>query len=201
MHRGIDPELRSTGFKRLSAALDPRELTRVAGTLQELLDEAGIVDGELVWATRALPTLRDDPLVDTCRDLAAELLGTKRPRLVFEHVIVRQPAGTASTGWHQDLAYFRRPVLARQVHLWVPVQRTPVEQGCLRYVPSGEAVGRLPHTTSPGSKALVTAIDEDLAVDCPVELGDVLAHLPTTPHAARANTSGLPRTSWTLQFR
>ena len=79
--------------------------------------------------------------------IAADLMGTRRPRFYHEHVLVKEPGGTASqTPWHQDDPYYGVDSDVN-VSLWVPLDPVP-DVVALRILTGSHAHGRprfVPH--------------------------------------------------------
>ena len=79
--------------------------------------------------------------------IAADLMGTRRPRFYHEHALVKEPGGTASqTPWDQDDPYYGVDSDVN-VSLWVPIDPVP-DVVALRILTGSHARGRprfVPH--------------------------------------------------------
>ena len=138
--------------------------------------------------------------------IAADLMGTRRPRFYHEHVLVKEPGGTASqTPWHQDDPYYGVDSDVN-VSLWVPLDPVP-DVVSLRILTGSHAHGRprfVPHrfvdvvpyvsddAPPPGYEHLADRAslwsDPRVAI-CPANPGDVVAFHFRTLHAAPGTTS------------
>jgi ectoine hydroxylase-related dioxygenase (phytanoyl-CoA dioxygenase family) len=132
--------------------------------------------------------------------IAADLMGTRRPRFFHEHVLVKEPGGTASqTPWHQDDPYYGVDSDVN-VSLWVPLDPVP-DVVSLRILTGSHAHGRprfVPHrfvddvpyvsddAPPPGYEHLADRAslwsDPRVAI-CPANPGDVVAFHFRTLHA------------------
>ena len=178
-------------------AVAPADVAALRALLVAREDELNI-DGEIYWAARD-PAIRRSAALRSLRSLASQLLGRPAARW-FDHAIHRAPDdGARTTRWHQDLAYARWGRMPA-VHLWLPLQDVDVDHGPLQYLPSPHPSPQRPHRPIEGTSRLELAVDPAAAVTCPAEGGDVLAHLPATPHAALPNRGAGERWTWTVQF-
>ncbi len=139
--------------------------------------------------------------------IAADLMGSRRPRFYHEHVLVKEPGGTASqTPWHQDDPYYGVDSDVN-VSLWVPLDPVP-DVVSLRILTGSHAHGRprfAPHrfvndvpyvsddAPPPGYEHLADHAslwsDPRVAI-CPANPGDVVAFHFRTLHAAPERESG-----------
>lgn len=68
-----------------------------------------------------------------CAEIAAQAMQSKQIRFYFDHLLVKEPATTAPTPWHQDIPYW--PFLGRQVcSVWLALTDTPLEGSSLEFV-------------------------------------------------------------------
>jgi chlorinating enzyme len=109
--------------------------------------------------------------------------------------------------WHQDTTYWGlEPAFAAT--LWIAIDDSDVENGCLRVIPGTHKGGLLPH-----GKAIKTgnilgndqeidpaAIDDSKAVDLPLKAGQASLHHGMTVHGSNPNRSNRRRCGMTVRF-
>ena len=149
------------------------------------------------------PRLSDTVAFARCRDLATQILGD-RAECVWDHAICKPPDGDATIDWHQDLAYNAGTDDPRRVHVWLPLQDTTPDNGCMQYIADDGCRGLVPHGRRGGSidahARVAEEVDPSGAVMCPVDAGMVTIHRPTTLHSSGPNATGVPRLAWILIF-
>jgi ectoine hydroxylase-related dioxygenase (phytanoyl-CoA dioxygenase family) len=163
---------------------------------------------QLAWPSRHEPALAATPLRRATLDLARRILGP-RAELVWEFAICKPARVGAATPWHQDEASFTVGTPYRTaLSVWIPLQDTDPDNGCLLYVPGSHEGPLLPHESVDGIRrrahalrAVVQAAElEARAVAVPLRAGDAVLHHSRTLHGAGPNLSGGPRRSLTLEF-
>jgi hypothetical protein len=201
--------------------LAPRHLDEVRALIDPLFDQYGELSREFAHdiapaADGSVPlvpeinhcTILEPKLLETqayaeVELLARELLG-RNSRLVFDHAIYKPPGKSAATSWHQDSAFSTPDDTG--VAIWMPLQPTSVEDGCMRYVPYSHRRGHLKHDQklSPENKVLPflseSEFDVTEAVSVPLELGAVSLHDRKTIHGAWPNVGSGTRRAWITLF-
>jgi ectoine hydroxylase-related dioxygenase (phytanoyl-CoA dioxygenase family) len=89
------------------------------------------------------------------------------------------------------------------MHFWIPFQAATPQSGCLSYVPGSHRAGLLPHSSFGKSSyggLICDEVDTTKAVVCPIPVGTVCMHTPTTIHSAHDNTSDSLSCAWTIHF-
>jgi len=121
-------------------------------------------------------------------------------------VFCKPPLDGYETPWHQDGHYWPiRPLATCTV--WVALEESKVENGCLRVIPGSHRAQRLydhlhedrPDLTLTQRMAPGT-FDEGSAVDVELEPGEMSLHDVYMIHGARANTSAKRRTGVALRY-
>jgi ectoine hydroxylase-related dioxygenase (phytanoyl-CoA dioxygenase family) len=109
----------------------------------------------------------------------------------YDQFLAKPPGKSAPTYWHQDEGYWGRNLFDRGITCWIPLQDVDVRNGCMHFIDSGHKLGVLPHHLVEGvqSDLLTCAVDEKMAVVCPISRGSVTFHHSKTPHMTTANTS------------
>lgn len=136
--------------------------------------------------------------------IAKQLLGEKA-RLLWDMAILKAPKIGAPTPWHQDEAYRDPNFDYTELTIWIALQDTPVENGCLRFIPGSHCAGVLDHgsvNNDPACQALQcsSGFNPDAGVSCPLLAGDCTIHHHRTLHCSNPNTAARPRLGYILIF-
>ncbi len=183
---------------------------------RELVGEAS---EHVAWLQRRHPELRGEELShelvardpfwvrlvgdDRLLDIAARFVGPDIA-LFASHYISKPPFSGRPVLWHQDGAFWPLEPMS-VVTLWLAVDESTPENGCLRVIPGSQA-GEL-HDLRPradvdnvlGSE-VAAEVDESRAVDLVMAPGDVEVHHPRILHASSANTSPRRRCGLTIRY-
>ncbi len=110
------------------------------------------------------------------------------------------------TPWHQDGEYWAIDPLATCT-VWIAVDDSTVENGCLRIIPGSHKSQRLhPHTSNPSPDLTLSEelnaseFDENAAVDLTLEAGQLSLHDVYLFHESEPNLSDKPRRGMTMRF-
>jgi len=115
--------------------------------------------------------------------------------------------GDQFVAWHQDTMYWGlRPPFALTV--WIAIDDSDVDNGCMRVIPRTHRVGLLPHGTSGkagnllGQDQAIDPIhfDESSAVDFILKAGECSVHHGELVHGSNANGSDRRRCGMTVRF-
>jgi ectoine hydroxylase-related dioxygenase (phytanoyl-CoA dioxygenase family) len=186
----------------------------------------GVIDAELVakasahvdWLQEKHPDLRgeqlstalvaDDPfwlrLVSDGRllDIAQDYIGPDID-LFASHYISKPPYSGQAVLWHQDGSYWPLEPM-RVVSLWLAVDHSTPENGCVRVIPGSHRDELHALRDSAGGDVLgsetVAEVDESRAVDLVLAPGDVEVHHPNIMHASEPNTSPRRRCGLTIRY-
>ena len=159
-------------------------------------------NGEGVRGSRAFLDLARDPEIV---ELVSGVLG-EDVILWGCHVFCKPAVEGYETPWHQDGHYWPIRPLANCT-VWVALEPSTVENGCLRVIPRSHAEKRL-HEHLHEERTDLTlnqrmaegTFDEAAAVDIELEPGQMSLHDVYMIHGARANTSGRRRTGVALRY-
>lgn len=142
---------------------------------------------------------------DRLLDIAQQFVG---PNIaLFASGYFSKAANTgAAVLWHQDAAYWPlEPMEATS--LWLAVDDSAVENGCMRVIPGThrnareEIVDRSDVANFLGSSIKsASEINDDDAVDVILRAGDVSIHHPNLIHGSKANTSPKRRCGLALRY-
>ena len=196
-------------------SLPPARVALMADALETLLrDNPGVRpeklvsahvegdNGEGVRGSRAFLDLARDPEIV---ELVSGVIGDD-VILWGCHVFCKPAAEGYETPWHQDGHYWPIRPLANCT-VWVALEESTVENGCLRVIPRSHAAKQLhEHLHEDRSDLTLNqrmaegTFDEASAVDLQLQPGQMSLHDVYMIHGAKANTSGKRRTGVALRY-
>ncbi|MFC9977320.1 phytanoyl-CoA dioxygenase family protein [Spirillospora sp. NPDC127200] len=140
---------------------------------------------------------------DRLLDIAQRFVGPDIA-LFASHYIAKPPYTGKAVLWHQDGAFWPLDPM-RVVTLWLAVDRSTPENGCLRVIPGSHRQGLHGVREREGRDAVFdvesdVAVDESRAVDMVLEPGDVEVHHPNIMHGSNANASPHRRCGLTIRY-
>lgn len=183
---------------------------------QDLIAEAS---EHLAWLQARHPEVRpeqlghryvkDDPfwlrLVgdDRLLDIAQLFIGPDIA-LFASHYISKPPYTGQPVLWHQDAAFWPLEPM-RVVTLWLAIDHSTPENGCVRLVPGshrGDIAAMRANTAVDNvlGEEIADEVDESAAVDIVLAPGDVEVHHPNIVHGSNANTSPSRRCGLTIRY-
>jgi hypothetical protein len=170
------------------------------------IDASAARQPQIIKPSVFAPALLRTEYFDKLQSAARQLLGPDA-QFSFDHSILKPGYSAAATPWHQDEAHHSHQYLRyRQVSFWMPLQDTPVEAGCMRYIPGSDRGPLLPHhwlNDDPRIHALecrADNFDESLAVAVPAAAGSCIVHDGRTLHSALPNVSAAERFAYIVAF-
>lgn len=118
--------------------------------------------------------------------------------------ISKPPRSGRPVLWHQDGSYWPLDPM-RVVSLWLAVDQSTPENGCMRVIPGTHRteLQALKESDTPnilGSGMDTKLVDETQAVDIELSPGDVSIHHPNVIHGSKANTSDQRRCGLTIRY-
>jgi phytanoyl-CoA hydroxylase len=149
---------------------------------------------------RYFPAWQGNVLEQRARQVAEQLHGTGMV-MDYDQLLAKQPhKEDAVFAWHQDMAYWPDTPDTRTATVWLAIDDSTIENGCMRFVPATNHEGRLrPHQPVFGgrgeSHALGTELQPgDVVVPVPIRRGDCTVHSERVMHGSGGNlTSGYRR--------
>ena len=208
-------QYRSDGYVVPSFRLDQAWVSRMQPALDALIDaNPGVRPEKLVSAhlegrnDEGVHGVRD--FLDLAThpgivDLVEQVIG---PDVILWgcHVFCKPAAEGYETPWHQDGHYWPIRPLANCT-VWVALEPSTRENGCLRVIPGSHAARRLhPHLHEDRTDLTLNqrmadaAFDENDAVDLELQPGQMSMHDIYMIHGAQANRSGVRRTGVALRY-
>ncbi|MEO7337501.1 MAG: phytanoyl-CoA dioxygenase family protein [Caldimonas sp.] len=152
-------------------------------------------------SARFLELARDPQIVE----LVSDIIGNDV--ILWGCHVFCKPAGEGyETPWHQDGHYWPiRPLATCTV--WVALEESTVENGCLRVIPRSHRDRRLHEhlhedrtDLTLNQRMAAGSFDEAAAVDLELRPGEMSMHDVYMIHGAAANTSGKRRTGVALRY-
>lgn len=224
LSREIIDEFHRDGFVRCLPLLEPDELLNLRAAVDEIRLNLDSYADRLYEVEQAY-TENPDQVVchflggwlvqDAIRELIfdprvteplAQLLGVDRLRFWHDQVFYKPPRHPGVVPWHQDYSYWQRAVPARHISLFIALDNTDVENGCLQYVPGSHRWGLLPPVPFDSPIDQVhPALTEEQAAEfqpVPIELaaGEASIHHSHTLHGSARNQSDRSRCSLVLNY-
>ncbi|KAB2343342.1 phytanoyl-CoA dioxygenase family protein [Actinomadura rudentiformis] len=140
---------------------------------------------------------------DRLLDIAEKFIGPDIA-LFASHYIAKPPHTGKAVLWHQDGAFWPLDPM-NVVTLWLAVDRSTPENGCLRVIPGThrEELHAVREREGDGAVFNVESdvtVDESKAVDMVLDPGDVEVHHPSIMHGSNANTSPHRRCGLTIRY-
>jgi hypothetical protein len=181
--------------------------------LEQIFNEHLADKGDKLSDELDTPHYRDDRLLDFL--LSGEVLDTVEPltgrdiALWSSHFISKDPFTGRATPWHEDSAYWegRFDRYDGIVTIWLALENpSNRENGCMRVIPGthldGGFSGHYEATdmTHQTFHAQITGVDESRAVDFELARGEFSIHDGRIVHGAKANTSPVRRTGYTMRY-
>lgn len=188
---------------------------------REVLDAALIAEADqhVEWLLRKHPELSGEDLGtqllardpfwvrlvsdDRLLDIAERFVGPDIA-LFASHYISKPPYAGKPVLWHQDAAYWNLEPM-NVVTLWLAVDDSDAENGCLRVVPGShrreiEQMRDRPDIESVLGSEVAVEVQEHEAYDMVLRAGDVEVHHPNIIHGSNANLSPRRRCGLTIRY-
>lgn len=128
----------------------------------------------------------------------------RRPmRLWHDHILTKAPRNGQASEFHQDQPYWPFPRSVDAISGWIALGDTPVEHGCMDFIPGSHRLRDLAaqDLTDAGS---LFALRPELAMaertTIPLRAGDVTFHTGFTAHHAGPNQLDVPRVAHVVIF-
>jgi hypothetical protein len=180
--------------------------------LEAIFDEHLAHKGDKLSDELDTPHFRDPRLLEFL--LSDEVLDTVQPlvgpdiALWTSHFISKDPFTGRSTPWHEDSAYWNGRLSAydRIVTVWLALGPSNRDNGCMRVIPGSHLLGGFHDNYVPTDKTVQTFhaeipdVDESQAVDFELRRGEFSLHDGRIVHGAKANTSSVRRTGYTMRY-
>lgn len=170
----------------------------VRGRLPQMtLDERRASVRKLVYYLDHDPRLHNIAYRDDILQFVAEVLGSE-PELFADQALLKPAGGGREKPWHQDNAYFDIRPGAPVVGLWIALDDTDAENGCMHVIPGSHQSGPLVHFNRRDFQICDTDVRRDAVMTVPLRPGGCLVFDGLLHHGTPTNRS--PRRRWALQL-
>ncbi len=139
--------------------------------------------------------------------VAAQLCGNGMA-IDYDQLLAKQPfKEDAVFAWHQDMAYWPDTPDKRTATLWLAIDDSTTDNGCMRFVPDTISEPTLrPHVAQFGDRGESHALGTDLLPDdevipVPIKRGSVTVHNENVMHGSGGNNTAGFRRAYILAFR
>ncbi len=127
--------------------------------------------------------------------------------LFASHLISKSKGNGLAIPWHQDATFWPLDPM-NVVTLWLAIDNSTLENGCMRVIPGTHHVGQLPHEIPevPDQGFLFherlrdVDVDESKAMDVMLTAGEFSLHDHFIVHGSNPNTSRKRRCGYTMRF-
>lgn len=192
-------------FLRREIAVEGKDYCDMAGDYGRDPADYSIVN--VMLPRRYYPAWVDNIVERRGASVARQLCGDGMV-LDYDQLLAKQPyKDDAVFAWHQDMAYWPETPDTRTATVWLAIDDSTVENGCMRFVPATIHEPALrPHVPMFGgrgtSHALGTELgDDDAVVVMPIKRGDCTVHSERVMHGSGGNSSSGYRRAYILAFR
>ena len=156
---------------------------------------------------RYYPAWQDNVFERRAAQIARQLCGLGMV-IDYDQLLAKQPfKDDAVFAWHQDMAYWPDTPDTRTATLWLAIDDSTLENGCMRFVPRMNKEFKLrPHKPVFGgrgeSHALGTELRaDDVVVPMPIKRGDCTVHNERVMHGSGGNQTAGFRRAYILALR
>jgi len=192
-------------FLRREIAVPGKDLCDMSGDYGRAFEDYSIVN--VMLPRRYHPAWQGNLFEQRAASIAEALHG---PGMVldYDQLLAKRPGkDDAVFEWHQDQAYW--PVFPdpRTATVWLAVDDSTLENGCMRFVPGSNRGPLRPHRPLAGdrdrSHTLLTDVDpaRDVVRPVPIRRGDVTVHDERVLHGSGGNRSSGWRRAYIVAFR
>ncbi|MBV7328280.1 phytanoyl-CoA dioxygenase family protein [Chloroflexi bacterium TSY] len=120
-------------------------------------------------------------------------------------MVSKEPYTTDICHWHQDDAYYTQKSQSKtRMSVWIPLQDTTIDQGCLQIIPSSHKRGLQPYSPKKGGTCnlgIDTKIDLTERVFCEVAAGSVVLFSALLWHASEGNKTDVRRRAFIVSYQ
>ena len=225
-HRLAEPQAqqyREQGFVHRVPVFTPAQVARLRDGLEAIVQGRNGREAELICrsqnaalgATRLTylqggwmidPDLHDLIFHPAITVKVAQLLGTSRVRFWHDQVFYKPPKVGGNVAWHQDYSYWLRTTPSQHLSVWIGLDDSTLENGCLQVVPGSHRWGLLKRDELLGDMdQLKQQLNpQQLAAFTPVPLeqpaGTCSFHHDHAIHGSYRNESERPRRAIILNY-
>lgn len=156
---------------------------------------------QILGPAKYAPEMNDSLLVANANRIARQLFGPEA-KVGIGHAILKPAGHGVATPWHQDAAYWAADYdYEHSISIWVPLQDTPEEMGCMQFVPRSHVSREIWRHQHINNDPRIHGLElhesemhriEDVVV-CPLKAGGATVHGGYALHYTAPNRSTEPR--------
>jgi phytanoyl-CoA hydroxylase len=192
-------------FLRREIEVPGKDYCDMAGDYGRRPEEFSIIN--VMLPRRYFPAWVGNIFERRAASIAEQLVGAGM-ELDYDQLLAKQPyKDDAVFAWHQDMAYWPDTPDTRTATVWLAIDESTIDNGCMRFVPAtiGER-GIRPHVPQFGDRGASHALGtelraDDVVVDVPIRRGDVTVHNERVMHGSGGNRTAGFRRAYILAFR
>ena len=194
-----DPVFEPARFTALKHHVD----ARIAAWTEALQKPLEMID----WPHFVDPKLHDWLLADEVLDLVEPLIGPDIALFACSF-ITKLPVAAKAVPWHADASYWSG--LADRIEgctLWLAMDPSVVENGCMRVIPGSHRARNLPHVPVDDPKGMLLkqqadprSFDATRAIDCVLAPNTCSLHDAYTLHGSGTNEGTMRRCGFTMRY-
>ena len=192
-------------FLRREIAVEGKDFCDMAGDYGRDPADFSIVN--VMLPRRYHPAWVDNIVEQRSASVARQLCGNGM-ELDYDQLLAKQPyKQDAVFAWHQDMAYWPDTPDTRTATVWLAIDDSTIENGCMRFVPETTHESALrPHAPMFGERGTSHALGTDLRIDdvvvpVPIKRGDCTVHNEWVMHGSGGNNTAGFRRAYILAFR
>ena len=121
--------------------------------------------------------------------------------LTQDMALVNPPRIGTGKPWHQDDAYFKIVPLDAVCGVWIALDETNVENGCMHFWPGAHRRGALRHYHGSDCEIMPDRLQSATPVPVPLAPGGAVFFCGIAPHMTHPNSSDLPRRALQFHYR
>jgi ectoine hydroxylase-related dioxygenase (phytanoyl-CoA dioxygenase family) len=210
------------GFLSVPRLVDDAEVKRLRDAYDDIIEfrvesttdrNLGGITRQVLVPSMVHPVFDSNRAIDAAREIMRDLFGCATSNRTYD-MLIDKPAGHPyDTPWHQDAAYFERPVTKPgftlpllSIQFWVALDPVDVDNGCMQFTAGRHRAGTVEHVVVSGHPdddgrligvADPSAVGADGAVAVPLAAGGATFHTALTPHYTGPNlTTDRPRRAY-----
>ncbi len=211
---------KQNGFVHNVSILSPEQVTRLRDGLEDIVQRRNPRSSELLGEAKEtsgpMTYFQGGWMIDeTIHDLVfhpaitvklTQLLGTPRVRFWHDQVFYKPAKTGGNVAWHQDYSYWQRSTPAQHMTVWIGLDDSKLDNGCVHAIPGSHRWPLLDPTALMGDmEGLAKQLTpEQRAQFNPVALeqptGTCSFHHDHTVHGSFANSSNRPRRAIVLNY-
>jgi hypothetical protein len=192
-------------FLRREIAVEGKDYCDMAGDYGRDPADFSIIN--VMLPRRYYPAWAGNVVERRSASVARQLCGDGM-ELDYDQLLAKQPfKEDAVFAWHQDMAYWPATPDTRTATVWLAIDHSTIENGCMRFVPATAHEPALrPHAPVYGGRGTSHALGtelraDDVVVPVPIRRGDCTVHSERVLHGSGGNTTAGFRRAYILAFR